>query len=189
MDLSPAEAYAGPTRVFVDGNTPPLRVGDMVIVKLDPSLYEAFIPPATRAQRGRRGRPARAAPKRGAEREAQDLIWRVAEILHVIPPAHGEEMAINVHLYDTYHHHRDVGERVYQPAFRDTKDDKDVYTSSFRGALVKPNYYIEFCDTLKASQLLTRPFQLRKDGRLPNRVVAQPMCNTHQRYEFRLPEG
>ena len=69
------------------------------------------------------------------------------------------------------------------------EDDKDVYNSSFRGALVEPNHYIEFGDTLRASQLLTRPFQLRKDGRFPNRVVAQPMCNTHQRYEFRLPEG
>ena len=70
-------------------------------------------------------RPARAAPKRGAEREAQYLVWRVAEILQVIPLTHGEEMAIQVHLYETYHHHRDVGERVYQPAFRDTKDDKE----------------------------------------------------------------
>ena len=116
----------------------------MVIVKLDPSLCEIFIPPATRAQK----------------------------------------MAINVHLYDTYHHHRDVGERVYQPAFRDTKDDKEVYTSSFRGALVKPDHYIEFCDTLKASQFLTRPFQLRKDGRLPNRVVVQllPYLVAYVRY-------
>ena len=76
-DMRPAEAYAGLTPVFVDGDTPQIREGDMVIVKLDPSLCETFIPPATRAQK----------------------------------------MAINVHLYDTYHHHRDVGERVYQPLF------------------------------------------------------------------------
>lgn len=48
-----------------------------------------------------------------------------------------------------------------------------MYDASFRGALAKPNHYIEFCDTLKASQLLTRPFKLRKDGRIPNQVVAQ----------------
>ena len=172
-DMSPAEAYAGPAPVFVDGETPPIREGDMVIVKLDPSLYETFIPPAIRAQKARRGRPARAAPKRGAEREAQDLVWRVAEVLQVIPPTHGEEMAIHVHLYDTYEHHRDVGDRAYRPAYRDTKGDREVYDASFRGALAKPNHYIEFCDTLKASQLLTRPFKLRKDGRIPNQVVAQ----------------
>ena len=143
-DMRPTEAYAGLTPVFVDGDTPQIREGDMVIVKLDPSLCETFIPPATRAQK----------------------------------------MAINAHLYDTYHHHRDLGERVYQPDFRDTKDDKEVYTSSFRGALVKPDHYLEFCDTLKASQFLTRPFQLRKDGRLPNRVVVQllPYLVAYVRY-------
>ena len=49
---------------------------------------------------------------------------------------------------------------------------------------MKPDHYIEFCDTLKASQLLTRPFQLRKDGRLPNRMVVQllPYLVAYVRY-------
>ena len=29
--------------------------------------------------------------------------------------------------------------------------DNDVYNSAFRGALAKPDHFIEFCDTLKAS--------------------------------------
>ena len=145
----------------------------MVVVKLDPRLYDTFIPPAERALKGRRGRRARAAPKRGAEREAQDLVWRVAEVRQVIPPTPDEEMALHVHLYDTYDHHLDVASRAYHPAYRDTRADKDVYDSVFRGALAKPDHFIEFCDTLKASQLLTRPFTLRKDGRLPNDVVEQ----------------
>ena len=64
------------------------------------------------------------------------------------------------------------------------EDDKDVYNSSFRGALVEPDHYIEFGDTLKTAQLLTRPFQLRKDGRLPNRMVVQllPYLVAYVRY-------
>ena len=172
-DADPAEAYTAPSRANSADSPPSIKDGDMVVVKLDPRLYDTFIPPAERALKGRRGRRARAAPKRGAEREAQDLVWRVAEVRQVIPPTPDEEMALHVHLYDTYDHHLDVASRAYHPAYRDTRADKDVYDSAFRGALAKPDHFIEFCDTLKASQLLTRPFTLRKDGRLPNDVVEQ----------------
>ena len=57
-DMSPAGAYAGPATVFIDDETPHIRKGEMVIVKPDPGLYETFTPPATRARKTRRGRPA-----------------------------------------------------------------------------------------------------------------------------------
>ena len=172
-DPDPAEAFAEASPAPPGRESPVLAIGDMVIVKLDPRLYDTFIPPAERARKERRGRKARAAPARGAEREAQHVVWRVAEVIQVIPPTPEEEMAIHVHLYDSHEHHLDVALRSYHPAYRDTLADKDVYNSAFRGALAKPNHYVEFKDTLKISQLLTRPFTLRKDGKLPHHVVEQ----------------
>ena len=66
-DADPAEAYTVPSRTNSADSPPSIKDGDMVVVKLDPRLYGTFIPPAERALKGRRGRRARAAPKRGAE--------------------------------------------------------------------------------------------------------------------------
>jgi len=172
-DPSPAEAFSREDVPGIVGENPRLSVGDMVIVRLDPSLYDAFIPPAERARKERRGRTAKAAQSRGAEKEEQSLVWRVAEILQVIPPTPTDEMAIYVHLYDTNHHHRDVTERVYAPAYRDTLADRDVYDRAFRGELTRPQHFIEYKDSFPISALLTRAFALRKNGTLPNHVVEQ----------------
>ena len=134
-DPDPAEAFAEASPAPPGRESPVLAIGDMVIVKLDPRLYDTFIPPAERARKERRGRKARAAPARGAEREAQHVVWRVAEVIQVIPPTPEEEMAIHVHLYDSHEHHLDAALRSYHPAYRDTLADKDVYNSAFRGAL------------------------------------------------------
>ena len=48
-----------------------------------------------------------------------------------------------------------------------------MYNASFLGALTRPSHYVEFLDYFKASDLLTRPFALRKDGRLPNHVIRE----------------
>jgi len=172
-DPSPGDAFSNETTHDVAQELPRLSVGDMVIVKLDPDLYDSFIPPAKRAQKDRRGRSAKAVQARGAEKEAPSLVWRVAEILHIIPPTPTDEMTIHVHLYDTKQHHLDISERRYAPAYRDTQGDRDVYDSSFRGALAKPHHFIEYKDSLPASSLLTGAFALRTGGKLPHRVVDQ----------------
>ena len=57
--------------------------------------------------------------------------------------------------------------------YRDTAKDRDVYNSSFLGTLAKPSHYVEYLDYFKGSDLLTRAFALRKDGRLPNHVIRE----------------
>ena len=145
----------------------------MVVVRLDPSLYDVFIPPQKRARTARRGRPARGVQPRGAEKENPSLVWRVAEILQVLPATPTDEKSIHVHLYDTHDSHKDICDRKFHPAYRDTKNDKEVYDSQFKATVAKPQHFLEFKDTLPASSLLTRPFTLRKDGALPRHVIEQ----------------
>ena len=80
--------------------------------------------------------------------------WRVAEVLQFIPATPSDEAQLHVHFYDTPDHCRDITERKFHAAYRDTKDDREVYDSAFRGAIAKPAHYIEFIDTLPAQTLL-----------------------------------
>ena len=173
-------ADQGPDKIFCPAPThglvkatPLMKPGMHVIVRLALEEYDTLIPTAERAAKSRRGRVARAAPARGAHRETQDLHWRVAEILQILPATPTDEGQIHVHFYDTAQHHRDVTERQFHPAYRDTTADKDVYTSAFRGTIAKPTHFIEFKDTVPFSTLLVKPFALRKDSTLPNATVQE----------------
>ena len=173
VDLTPDQAFAAPTNDELLRDSPLMRVGDHIIVKLDEAAYEPLVPPAERAAASRPGRKARAAPARGAEREAQDLQWRVAEILVIIPPTPTDEGQLHVHFYDSNEPHKDVAERTFHPAYRDTTADKDVYDSAFRGTIAKPSHFIEYKDTVPYSTLLTYPFALTKQRQIPNRILRQ----------------
>ena len=84
-----------------------------------------------------------------------------------------DEKSIHVLFYDTYESHKDICDRKFHPAYRDTKNSKEVYDSRFKSTVVKPQHFLEFKDTLPASSLLTKPFTLRKDGALPKHVIEQ----------------
>ena len=145
----------------------------MVVVRLDPALYDVFIPPKKRAEAARRGRSARGVQPRGAEKETAALVWRVAEVIQILPATPTDERSIHVHFYDTYESHKDICDRKFHPAYRDTKNSKEVYDSRFKSTVAKPQHFLEFKDTLPASSLLTKPFTLRKDGALPKHVIEQ----------------
>ena len=91
----------------------------------------------------------------------------------VLPATATDELSIHVHLFDSHEHDKDLAERRFHPAYRDTAKDRDVYNSSFLGTLAKPSHYVEYLDYFKGSDLLTRAFALRKDGRLPNHVIRE----------------
>ena len=188
VDLTPDQAFNEPSNDELLRNSPLMRVGDHVIVKLNEEAYEPLLPPAERAAASRRGRKARAAPARGAEREAQDVQWRVAEILIIIPPTPTDEGQLHVHFYDSNEPHKDVAERTFHPAYRDTSADRDVYDSAFRGTIAKPSHYIEYKDTVPYSTLLTYPFALTKQRQIPNRIIQQLLPHLYVQV-FRQPAG
>ena len=91
----------------------------------------------------------------------------------VLPRTPTDEMSIQVHLYDSHDHDKDLAERRFAPAYRDTVKDRDVYDSSFAGAVTRPSHFIEYLDIFPVSALLSRAFVLRKDQRLPNHVIRE----------------
>ena len=86
----------------MEQEVPQLTPGDMVVVELDPDLYDCFIPPAVREAQDHRGRKARGAQARGAAKESVTLVWRVAQIKQVLPATPTDEMSLHVHLYDSH---------------------------------------------------------------------------------------
>ena len=77
-------------------------------------------------------------------------------INQVLPATPTDEKSIHVHLFDTHESHMDTCDRKFHPAYRDTKNSKEVHDSRFKATVAKPQHFLEFKDTLPASSLLTR---------------------------------
>ena len=143
--------------------------GDMLIVKLDPALYEGIEAGEDRIQRRGR-RPLGGGVRMGAAKESKHLIWRLAEVIDTKRATPTAAAALDVVFWETYDHRLDLTKRRYARAFVDAQGT-EVYSNQYR-FMSSPTWQ-QMNATVGLDQLLTRPFRLTARHCLPTHVCRE----------------
>ena len=156
-----------------------LQPGFFVIIELDARDYEQA--PTTGADRvgPQRGRPARAGNARGAARENTQLIWRVVEILEILPATPTDNLKFRGAFWETYDHAADITERKYAPAYSNSRG-QEMYIS--RKTRKTPSGWTAMEDHFPISSVISSTsFQLTKQQKLPRHAIMEllPLLSVH----------
>ena len=156
-----------------------LTPGDFIIVQLRAEDYDQPLRSGTSRTTATKACK-HGAKKKGMAREDAQRHWRLAEILDVIEENPPEPLRLQVRYWETYDTRKDLRDRVYAPAYWNSRDQEE-YTMRWRKKGT-PKSWEEMRDVVRATQtLVPRSFQLEADYKLPVAICQEliPFLSIH----------